>query len=360
MNAKYYPLIKLGRWASLMKRRITLPVKLLTSGFLKSESYFPELPRKNRLTIAWEMLAHIVKYGSIEWHYFSYGFDIKGLRNQKEYLDESWFMWKSSMMNTILPNLDKTCLLRDKKLFSEILSLWGFRTPASSDSANSVKKLMTTPGEYFLKPKDGQCGQGVVKLTTIDSAWKINDIDSSEEKVSNTLKYAFSQDYLVQKRVIQHNSLDRIYPNSINTIRLITAYDKKLETVTPFAALLRIGAHGNVVDNLAKGGIAVGIDLASGKLSEYGFYKYGKGTKTQRHPDTGFVFKDFEIPFFQEALRQSLALHRLLLPIAIIGWDIAIAPDGPVFIEGNDNMEIGGSQRTGGGLRTRFISLFPD
>ena len=360
MNAKYYPLIKLGRWASLMKRRFTQPVKLFTSGFLNSESYFPELPRKNRLTIAWELLVHIAKYGAIEWHYFSYGFDVKGLRNQKEYLDESWFMWKSSMLNSILPDLDKTCLLRDKELFSEILSLWGFRTPASSDTGGDVKKLMTTPGDYFLKPKDGQCGQGVIKLTTSDGLWKINDIDSSEEKVSSTLKSILSQDYLVQERVIQHNSLDRVYPNSINTIRLITSYDQKQNTVTPFAALLRIGAHGNVVDNLAKGGIAVGIDLTSGKLSEYGFYKFGKGTKTLSHPDTGFVFKGFEIPYFQEALSQALELHRHLLPLAIIGWDIAIAPDGPVFIEGNDNMEIGGSQRTGGGLKKRFLSLFPD
>jgi hypothetical protein len=35
----------------------------------------------------------------------------------------------------------------------------------------------------------------------------------------------------------------------------------------------------------------------------------------------------------------------------LIGWDIAITPDGPVFIEGNDNPEISGLQTVNGGLK---------
>lgn len=34
MNAKYYPIIKFCRQAALLKRRLTLPVKLFTSGFI--------------------------------------------------------------------------------------------------------------------------------------------------------------------------------------------------------------------------------------------------------------------------------------------------------------------------------------
>ena len=70
MNAKYYPLIKLGRWASLMKRRFTLPVKLFTSGILHSESYFPEMPQKSKFRMALDQLGHIWKYGNIERYYF--------------------------------------------------------------------------------------------------------------------------------------------------------------------------------------------------------------------------------------------------------------------------------------------------
>ena len=92
MNSKYYPLIKLARQAALMKRRFTLPFKLVSSGFAKSESYYPELPQKSRFRIFMELLGHVFKYGSIEWHYFSYGFDIKGLRDKSDYLDDNWFL----------------------------------------------------------------------------------------------------------------------------------------------------------------------------------------------------------------------------------------------------------------------------
>ena len=130
MNSKYYPVIKLCREASLMKRRVTLPIKLLKSGFWRSESYFPELPdHKSRFRIFCELLRHIVKYGSIEYHYFSYGLDVKGLRNERDYLDDNWFLWKANILNTVLPKWDYTCILRDKALFAEMLSLWGFKTP---------------------------------------------------------------------------------------------------------------------------------------------------------------------------------------------------------------------------------------
>ena len=66
MNAKYYPLIKLGRWASLMKRRVILPVKLFTSGILRSESYYPEMPQKSKFRMALDHLENIWKYGKIE------------------------------------------------------------------------------------------------------------------------------------------------------------------------------------------------------------------------------------------------------------------------------------------------------
>ena len=94
MNAKYYPLIKLGRWASLMKRRFTLPVKLFTSGILRSESYFPDMPQKSKFRMALDQLGHIWKYGNIERYYFPYGLDIKGFRDKDDYLDDSWFLWK--------------------------------------------------------------------------------------------------------------------------------------------------------------------------------------------------------------------------------------------------------------------------
>ena len=347
MNAKYYSLIKFGRWASLMKRRITLPVKLFTSGILCSESYFPELPQKSKFRMAMDQLGHIWKYGNIERYYFPYGLDIKGFRDKDDYLDDSWFLWKCAMLNTVLTDHDYTCILRDKELFATLLTEWSFETPhtvacvRTPEEAKAVTvMLFERGGIFFCKPLDGQCGGGVFRLdTTVE-----NDRDSVRDRLSQGV-------YLVQTCVVQHPVMDRIYDKSVNTLRILTILDKETGKAVSVAGEVRFGAHGSVVDNLAAGGVAVGIDLKTGQLSEFGICKKGGAKRTPCHPDSQVRFADVRIPFVQEAVNQAEKLHEKLSSIRVIGWDIAITTDGPVFIEGNDNAEISGLQTVNGGLK---------
>lgn len=365
MNAKYYKAIVFLRECSMMKRRITLPFKLISSGFLNSESYFPELPGKSRFRIFLELLGHVFKYGSIEWHYFSYGFDIKGLRNQHEYLDDSWFLWKSSILNTVLPETDKTCILRDKQLFSDLLSVWGFDSPriigrldgtAMDDSL--LKRVVSSDGDYFFKPLDGQCGQGIIEVSVSGGNCLINGASAQQEELYDRIGTLVQKgSYLIQERIRQHPVIDALYDKSINTIRLLTVFDRQNNTIVPLSAVLRVGANGNVVDNWAAGGLAIGIDLETGRLREWGFYKHGKGTKTKYHPNSGVPFLGVEIPFWNEVITKAKALHHRLLPIFVIGWDIAITPDRPVFIEGNDNMEVSINQEADKGLKNEMYSF---
>ena len=350
MNAKYYPLIKFGRWASLMKRRFTLPVKLFTSGILRSESYFPELPQKSKFRMAMDQLGHIWKYGNIERYYFPYGLDIKGFRDKDDYLDDSWFLWKCAMLNTILTDHDYTCILRDKELFATLLTEWGFETPHTvacvrtpEDAATVTELLFSRGGAYFCKPLDGQCGGGVFRLdTTVET-----DRNSVRDRLSKGA-------YLVQPCVVQHPVMDSIYDKSVNTLRILTILDKETGKAISVAGEVRFGAHGSVVDNLAAGGVAVGIDLKTGQLSEFGICKKGGAKRASCHPDSQIRFADVRIPFVQDAVDLAEKLHEKLSSIRVIGWDIAITSDGPVFIEGNDNAEISGLQTVNGGLAKRI------
>lgn len=365
MNAKYYPIIKFCRQAALLKRCLTLPVKLFTSGFIKSESYYPEMHQKSKFRIAMDLLGHIMKFGSLERYYFSYGLDIKGFRDKDDYLDDNWFLWKCAMLNTVLSDHDYTCILRDKDLFATLLTEWGFNTPhtiacvKSKDDADVVaEQLFAEPGNYFCKPLDGQCGGGIFKLIVKADYVEIDGQEMPLTEAKNWVKEQFAKDaYLIQSLVVQHPEISRIYDKSINTIRLVTLYDKKQDEIVPLSAVLRIGAHGNVVDNWAKGGLAVGIDMKNGMLKKYAFYKQGCGTKTLAHPDSKVAFDGFVLPFFEEAMQQARDLHYRLRPLAVIGWDIAITLDGPLFIEGNDNMEISINQETNGGLKKQFDKI---
>ena len=117
------------------------------------------------------------------------------------------------------------------------------------------------------------------------------------------------------------------------------------------AKLLRVGTKktGNV-DNTSKGGIAIGI-ANDGKLKKYGFQKPAYGGKTIEHPDTKVIFENYQIPFYEEAKQLVKKAHKYFYNITSIGWDIAITPNGPTIIEGNDNWENGLLQVTDRGLK---------
>ena len=98
--------------------------------------------------------------------------------------------------------------------------------------------------------------------------------------------------------------------------------------------------------------------MEKGKLMEIGFLKPRYGTSTKEHPDTHVVFKDFEVPYYKEAEKMAVELHKRLYRCHSVGWDIAITPNGPIFIEGNSRWEISGTQSAEGGLK--FIEKYFD
>lgn len=126
----------------------------------------------------------------------------------------------------------------------------------------------------------------------------------------------------------------------------------KDEDVVVFAAGVRMGREGSCVDNWAKGGVFVGVDLETGNLMKDGFLKPPYGTKVKNHPDNGLLFEGFAIPYFKQAVELCMAAHSKLYRIHSIGWDVAITQEGPVLIEGNSLWEISLLQATSGGLKS--------
>lgn len=340
------------------------------NAFLTSKSYFEEIgERKSTWVILWEQLLNILRYGYLNDFYFLYGFDRKGFRNQKEYVDYALFRRKREVLNHQVEN-NHIVVLRDKLLFGLSAECYCIPTPhnigylANGKFINLDSKLekpfeglLELPdGEYFVKSYNGECADGVYKIdinngTLFVEGKEINHLDF-QKKLGN-------KGYLVQKKIdAQHPAISRIYPNSINTIRLVTVYDGKCKKAKEFAAVLRVGANGHSVDNWAAGGLSIGVDIKTGRLSKYGFYKPGKGTKSDNHPNTGAFFDGIELPYWTESLELAMSFHEKLGDIHSIGWDIAITKDGPIFIEGNDNWELSLMQACNGGLKGEFEEFF--
>lgn len=348
----------------MMQRRFVLPFKLVRSRFYKQPSYFPEMNRKSKISIFMELLFHIFRYGAIEWHYFSYGFDIKSFRKQNEYMDDADFMWQNNMLNMIQTDWDYTCLLRDKSLFAQILTLWGYQTPhvlAQINNKEDADIFMNSirGGGYFCKTLNGECGKGAFKIECDEKHWRVDDKEYPISEAKEIIKKRLLEDkYIIQNIVEQLPEINSIYPHALNTLRITTYYDKTKQSAMPFAGFYRIGANGGVADNWAAGGILIGLDIKTGKLKKYGYFKHGYGTKVIAHPDSGFVFENYQLPYYEQAMKQALELHEKLKGIPVIGWDIALTSNGPMFIEGNDNVEMGPLQLSEDrGLKKEYLEI---
>ena len=125
---------------------------------------------------------------------------------------------------------------------------------------------------------------------------------------------------------------------------------------------MRFGSEGTEVDNISQGGFFVSINYENGTL-----FKYGKtnliheGKLLEKHPDTDFIFKNFKIPFFKDSI-QLVKEATLKTPGYVYAWDIAITPNGPTIIEGNNYPSFTTGELSYGGYKNRiaFKEIFND
>lgn len=331
---------------------------------MKGETYFPEKQRKTKLRIYYEQLLHSLKYGEIYRYYYVYGMDVIG-KEDCDYMDYYSFYQKRNKMNMTKP-YNYICLLQDKRLFGTIASAYGIKTASNvavvhnGVASESINELLSKHNHLFCKPVDSLCGNGVFELLFIDNEYYIDKNRCSYDALLQYVK-ALKGDFIIQPFVEQHKDISAIYDKCINTVRIVTVNPNKTtnpDEIVVLASLLRIGVGGMNVDNWAKGGLVVGINHNNGTLMKYGFYKPGHGTKTEKHPDSGVVFEGVKIPMYDELTKQVKSFHSKLNGIFTIGWDVAITNDGPLFIEGNDNYELGFLQTCFGGMRNVFDKYF--
>ena len=112
---------------------------------------------------------------------------------------------------------------------------------------------------------------------------------------------------IVEGYLIQHEELNRLYPYSVNTIRVATiCHDGEVEI--PYA-ILRIGANKSCVDNFTTGGMVADVDLETGRARTDAVNVHGE--------------------LFELVRRAGRNVN------GYIGWDLAISVNGPTLIEGN-------------------------
>lgn len=175
--------------------------------------------------------------------------------------------------------------------------------------------------DIIVKPLDETCGQGVEKIRVADY-----DPDALYKYLTETNRF------LCEEYIVQHEVLSKLYPSSVNTLRIVTiAGDDRVPHI--LYSFVRIGNGGRVVDNINAGGMTAPIDLETGVISKVAFDK--ECNYYAAHPETGSPIVGVQIPMWDKAKELALAAARKIPQLGYVGWDIAMTPSGPVFVEAN-------------------------
>ena len=176
-------------------------------------------------------------------------------------------------------------------------------------------------GSVIIKPvQDTSSGVGVQK---VEGAEHIKDTFLTKAQDGRAI--------IAQECVVQHESLSRLYPNSVNTFRVITyIWERKIYHMP---IMLRIGQGGNHLDNAHAGGVFIGVSDI-GKLNDMAFTEFGE--MYEEHPDTHIRFKDYKIDFVPEIIETAKKMHLNASQLGVISWDITVDNNGIlVLIEAN-------------------------
>lgn len=358
-----------------IKRIIKIPKSiLLIPRVISKPTYFPEMKRKSKPEMWWDNFKWIIKYQELLSFYTSYGLDVKGLRNADDYIPTTRFweyIWDGNRKEIHAPygKYNYLVLMRDKYVFSaQIASTMGEncipKTIALIDRdrvfLHETKKWVAfsefcrDDRKAVFKVVDGTFGDNVFVAEIKDGLIEAEGKQYTQEQMSARMG---DKRYIVQELIVQHPALQAFGTRCVNTIRIITIRGKSGK-VSVFAAFLRVGTDTeSFVDNRAKGGLAIGVELDTGKLMKYGFPHARFGEKVESHPLSGIVFEGYQLPYWKEITELVCSAHGQFAGLQSIGWDVAINEDGPVLVEGNDTWEIGGPQDTYGGLKKRWEEL---
>jgi hypothetical protein len=183
--------------------------------------------------------------------------------------------------------------------------------------------------DVVVKPVSGTHGKKVLVLSRGADGLRAAGKPCTELEVWNHVEGDLARGFLIEERLANTAEIAALYPESLNTFRVVTVktLDKRWCLA---AAYLRVGAGGRVVDNITAGGILVRVDEDGRTRSAH-----QDGRSITQHPDTGARLVGVRLEGYRSACDVALAASRKLGFVGTIGWDIAATDRGPVIVEAN-------------------------
>ena len=271
---------------------------------------------KPAIFILFDMAWCALRYGSGYMDYFEFEFYLLKGRERKTYLT-------GRLNNEIVrkyndkKDWDK---LDDKIKFNHLFKKYLGRDfiDLRESSLEEFKKFLKGKDKVVAKPIDDCGGKGVLVLEEFKNVKKIY-----EELLSN-------KQYLVEEYLIQHEDLSKLYPDSVNGLRVLSFLDDK-GVAHILNVILRIGNNGKV-DNFSSGGMYTFVDNTG---HVYAPAIDEAGNIYEKHPFSNEKIVGFKVPHYEDLDKMINKLSLVVPSVRYVGWDIAVTKNGLVVLEGN-------------------------
>lgn len=218
------------------------------------------------------------------------------------------------------------CALADKARFAERCRTTGLRHPETVATVRRGDvRILTFAGNRPLVAKP-VCGEGGDGLTILG---RFADHDGLVARLRQLRGH-----YLIQPQIAVHPALAEIALGALPTVRIVTMLDEVGQPEVVSATFRCASDPAATVDNMKAGGLIAPVDLADGRLGTACF-GYG-GQDHDVHPVTRAPLAGRRLPDWAAAIALVGDAHaRAFADYALVGWDVAPTPDGPLLIEGN-------------------------
>jgi hypothetical protein len=236
--------------------------------------------------------------------------------------------------------------LEDKRRFArEYADLLGRETVDLRDIDDAaLSAFLGRHAKVLAKPNEGHGGGGI----------DLHEVTPETDAAAFRAELAAKGQTVLDEFIVQHPEMSTLYPDAVNTVRIITFLDTETDRVHLLAAVLRIG-NGDVIDNFASGGMFTMLD-DEGVAMYPGVDKQSNVYPT--HPATGTWIVGFPVPMYDRVLDLAASLARRTPEAPYVGWDIALTPSGPVVIEGNHNSSVFQPKPSASGVRTGLLPVY--
>lgn len=260
-------------------------------------------------------------YGIIYAEYFMFGFAGKSHKERKEYISNSdrhmylQYLNQNDFYHRFTDKYESYMLY--KKYYKRDLVY------IRNDKDYKIfEQFCIKHGKVVKKPVDSSLGKGIELIDTKNKNLKSLFKDILE--VNN--------EFILEEPIKQSKEMEKLHPNSVNTIRVIP-YLKNDGTVVIHYPFLKMGQKGTFVDNAGAGGIVASINPKSGKVLSDGMDESLNVYK--KHPDTKIKIKGLQLPDWDDLISLATKLVKENPNARYVGWDFAHTPKGWIVVEGN-------------------------